>query len=118
MPNSISEKEIGRGRSQIYNPVLDRMRLTEMTNMIKQLQSDMQKILDTKAEDRSRIIALEQKVVLLEGQVKLNSSNKNQGEKERQSPANTLEERESPMPQPPQQKRQKAPWNNPPQQEQ
>ncbi len=97
----ISEKEIGRGRSQIYNPVLDRMRLTEMSNMIKQLQSDMQKLLETKAEDRSRIIALEQKVVILEGQVKLNSPNTNQGEKERQSPATTLEERESPMPQPP-----------------
>ena len=67
----ITQKESGRTKTQIYNPTMDRMKITELSNMVKDLHGLVEKLTYDRDEDRSKILALEQEIVGLQGQVKL-----------------------------------------------
>ena len=91
----ISKKDSERGSKQIYNPVLDRMRMTELANTMRDLQSAIDKLVEEKKEDRKKIVKMEQEIVALQGQVNLFS---NQNASENTPGANTIQEPQAVIP--------------------
>ena len=87
----ISEKDVGRGKTQIYNPVMDRMRLTEIANLVRDLQSEIDSLKKNRNEDREMLIKMEQEIVQLQGQVKLQTSHVTHN----QNPGTSLENKET-----------------------
>ena len=85
-------KPVSRDRSQIYNPALDRMRLTELGSMIKDLQKNMKKLIEDKAKDGKKILQLEEEVKSLKEQVKMKNNTTENGSSTQKTHSNTTQE--------------------------